>query len=57
MAGLKQVVVSMVVVLIAAGILTAMVLYTLSILRAAQQRILTGEAAGIAAAIYETIPV
>ena len=43
MAGLKQVVISMVIVLIAAGILLAMVLYTVVLLRTAQMRMLIGE--------------
>ena len=43
MAGLKQVVISMVIVLIAAGILAVMVLYTVVVLKAAQTRILLGE--------------
>ncbi|MBR2423362.1 MAG: hypothetical protein IKB09_13600 [Oscillospiraceae bacterium] len=42
---LKQVIISMVVVLIAAGILTGMVLYSVTLLRAAERRILTGEIA------------
>ena len=49
MAALKQVVISMVVVLIAAGILAGMVLYTVALMRSGQQRILTGESAGIQA--------
>jgi len=40
---LKQVVLSMVAVLIAAGIFAGMVLYTLAVMRDAQIRILTGE--------------
>ena len=48
---LKQVVISMVVVLIAAGILTGMVLYTVALMRSGQQRILTGESAGIQAQV------
>ena len=44
-------VISMVVVLIAAGILTGMVLYTVALMRSAQQRILTGESAGIQAQV------
>ena len=51
MENLKQVVISMVVVLIAAGILTGMVLYTVALMRSAQQRILTGESAGIQAQV------
>ena len=43
MAGLKQVVISMVIVLIAALILVGMVGYTVILLRTAQFRILTGE--------------
>ena len=45
MAGLKQVVISMVIVLIAALILVGMVGYTVILLRTAQFRILTGETA------------
>ena len=51
MENLKQVVISMVVVLIAAGILTGMVLYTVALMRSGQQRILTGESAGIQAQV------
>lgn len=43
MAGLKQVVISMVIVLIAALILAAMVLYTVAVLRAVETGLLTGE--------------
>ena len=45
MAGLKQVVISMVIVFIAALILVGMVGYTVILLRTAQFRILTGETA------------
>ena len=37
----------MVIVMIAAGILAGMVLYSVSVMRAAQMRILTGELASI----------
>lgn len=43
MAGLKQAVLSMVAVLIAAGILASMVLYSIWVIRTAELRILTGE--------------
>ena len=51
MENLKQVVISMVIVLIAAGILAGMVLYTVALMRSAQLRILTGESAGIQAQV------
>jgi len=40
---LKQAVVSMIVVLLAAGILAGMVLYSVSVMRQVQMKILTGE--------------
>ena len=40
---MKQAVVSMVVVMICAGILTLMVLYSVAVMRQAQIKILTGE--------------
>ena len=43
MALLKQVLWSMAVVMIAAGILAGMVIYTVSVMRAAQLRILSGD--------------
>ena len=42
---MKQVVLSMIAVLIAAGIFAGMMLYTLAVIRDAQIRILTGEIA------------
>ena len=47
MGKLKQVIVSMVIVLIAAGILAGMVLYSVCLMRTAQLRILTGDSAGV----------
>lgn len=44
---LKQVIWSMAVVLIAAGILAGTVIYTVSVMRTAQMRILTGELSAI----------
>ena len=43
MGNMKQVMLSMVAVLIAAGIFAGMVLYTLAVIRTAQIKILTGE--------------
>ena len=40
---LKQILLSMAAVLIAAGIFAGMVLYSMAVIRAAQMRILTGE--------------
>ena len=40
---MKQAILSMVVVLVAAGILTGMVLYSVSLMRFAQLQLLTGE--------------
>lgn len=43
MAGLKQVVLSMVAVFIAAGIFASMVLYSIRVIRAAETQLLTGQ--------------
>ena len=56
MEGLKQVVISMVIVMIAAGILVGMVGYSVAVMRRAQYRILTGEPALSAAEHYEVMP-
>ena len=42
---MKQVVLSLVAILIAAGIFAGMVVYTIAMIRVAQMRILTGEIA------------
>lgn len=47
---LKQVVLSLVAIMIAAGILALMVFYSLSVIRTAQLRILTGEFSDTASA-------
>ena len=44
---LKQAVISMIVVMVAAGIFAGMVLYSVSVMRQTELRILTGEYAGI----------
>ena len=47
MAEIKQVLASIVVVMVAAGILTGMVLYSVFLMRSAELQILTGERTGL----------
>ena len=51
MTELKQVIVSMVIVLTAAGILTMLVLYSVSMIRTAERNFLTGEGVSVVSVI------
>ena len=51
MTELKQVIVSMVIVLTAAGILTMLVLYIVSMIRTAERNFLTGEGVSVVSVI------
>ena len=51
---MKQVIISMVVVLLAAGLFAGMVLYSVSVMRRTQLRILTGEFASAQTGCSET---